>query len=602
MEKTRILGIAPYEGMRTLMVQLAAQMEDVQLTAYVGDLNVGADIVARQAPDQYDVILSRGGTAELIRAATSLPVVDIELSLYDLLRAMHLAETSNSDCALVGFPAITRNATFLCDVLNYRIELNTIHDEAEARTALSRLAREGCRMVLCDMITHSIAHEYGIPAVLIASGSESVEAAIRQAVSINRSFRPLRDQAHLMEAVLKTDRDMRIILSEQGACLFRTGIEPDSELEGRCHRWLPQVLRDGTHRFAASMGGRQYQITGRSVVVDGRMCVSYSFRASSLKLNLEKYGIRHLDREEAEDLFFNSFFGATQSGYVQLYEEYAKSATPTVIVGDLGTGKLQMVQLLYSRGKYQNAPLCAIDCTLLQDKGWSYLMESDASPLAGEGHAVYFEHVDALPEGRFQELFALLRDLRFQERNQMLFTAHAEGNGTMPAWVSKVLSWFDCTLLQMPLLMDHKEDIPHLAALYISTLNANNAREIAGIDSEALQLLQAYDWPGNYDQFKRVLRRLVMETAGVSVRAELVQRALRTEELLYPAESSLGFAEAVRGRTMDEVDLMLVRQALVDAGGSRTAAAARLGISRSSLWRMIQRMEEASLTPPKPHD
>ena len=38
MNRTRVLGIAPYEGMKNLMLQLAAKMDDIELTAFVGDL------------------------------------------------------------------------------------------------------------------------------------------------------------------------------------------------------------------------------------------------------------------------------------------------------------------------------------------------------------------------------------------------------------------------------------------------------------------------------------------------------------------------------------------------------------------------------------
>ena len=136
MAVTRILGIAPYEGMRSLMVQLAAEMEDVELTAFVGDLEPGAAIAARYTDKDIDVILSRGGTAELLRQKTTLPVVEIELSMYDILRSIRLAQSSNSRYAVVGFPAITRSAYFLCDMLQYDVEICTIRNEGEARAAL----------------------------------------------------------------------------------------------------------------------------------------------------------------------------------------------------------------------------------------------------------------------------------------------------------------------------------------------------------------------------------------------------------------------------------------------------------------------------------
>ena len=93
---TRILGIAPYDGMRTAMEQAAQAYPNVELEVYTGDLEEGQAIVQRMAPNSYDCIISRGGTATLIRQVTDLPVVDIHISVYDVLRTMKLAENYTS--------------------------------------------------------------------------------------------------------------------------------------------------------------------------------------------------------------------------------------------------------------------------------------------------------------------------------------------------------------------------------------------------------------------------------------------------------------------------------------------------------------------------
>lgn len=90
--RTRILGIAPYEGMHTAMDRAAQAYPNVQMDVFTGDLDVGVSIVQRMPPNSYDCIISRGGTAELIRRVTDLPVVEVQLSVYDVLSAMKLAE------------------------------------------------------------------------------------------------------------------------------------------------------------------------------------------------------------------------------------------------------------------------------------------------------------------------------------------------------------------------------------------------------------------------------------------------------------------------------------------------------------------------------
>ena len=133
--RTRILGIAPYEGMHTAMDRAAAAYPNVQLDVFTGDLDVGVAIVQSMSPNSYDCIISRGGTAELIRQVTDLPVVEIQLSVYDVLSTMKLAENYSNRYAIVGFPGITSSAQLLCDLLQYKVEIYTIHsaDEVQER-------------------------------------------------------------------------------------------------------------------------------------------------------------------------------------------------------------------------------------------------------------------------------------------------------------------------------------------------------------------------------------------------------------------------------------------------------------------------------------
>ena len=73
------------------------------MDAYVGDLSHGKELVLRHIGENYDAIISRGGTAQLIKEVTEIPVVEISLSVYDILRAIKLAENYQERYAIIGF-------------------------------------------------------------------------------------------------------------------------------------------------------------------------------------------------------------------------------------------------------------------------------------------------------------------------------------------------------------------------------------------------------------------------------------------------------------------------------------------------------------------
>ncbi len=107
------------------METIAASMENVELTTYVGNLEAGAELARQYMQDDYDIIISRGGTASLIKNFSPIPVIDIPLSVNDILMALRLTAASEKECAIVGFPSITIPASHLCTLLHYNIVIHT---------------------------------------------------------------------------------------------------------------------------------------------------------------------------------------------------------------------------------------------------------------------------------------------------------------------------------------------------------------------------------------------------------------------------------------------------------------------------------------------
>ncbi|HBC95978.1 MAG TPA: hypothetical protein DC034_04160, partial [Clostridium sp.] len=87
----KVFAIAPYNGLKELILQLAENEKDIDLQAEVGDLDLGVEIAKKAQRMSADIIISRGGTAELIQREVDIPVVDIEVSGYDILRVVTLA-------------------------------------------------------------------------------------------------------------------------------------------------------------------------------------------------------------------------------------------------------------------------------------------------------------------------------------------------------------------------------------------------------------------------------------------------------------------------------------------------------------------------------
>ena len=100
-----------------------------------------------------------------------------------------------------------------------------------------------------------------------------------------------------------------------------------------------------------------------------------------------------------------------------------------------------------------------------------------------------------------------------------------------------------------------------------------------------MERLITYDWPGNYTQFKRLLNKMMVLTTMPYIQEDTVTRILEQEA--PPAIPSTTIIPDLN-RTLDDINQCIVHAVLEEVKGNRSAAAKRLGISRTTLWRFLK--------------
>ena len=155
MKKIRILGIAPYKGLVPLMNHCAIQYHEIELTAFAGSMEQGLAIAKRYS-DQYDIIISRANTANMISQAVHIPVIDIGIGYYDVLRCIKLAQNAGTKFALLGFQSLTVIAKNLCDLLQIKLDIFSFSPEnwTDSDRLLDNMKEQGYKTVICDLIPY----------------------------------------------------------------------------------------------------------------------------------------------------------------------------------------------------------------------------------------------------------------------------------------------------------------------------------------------------------------------------------------------------------------------------------------------------------------
>ena len=583
----RILGIAPYEGMRSAMERVAEEYPDVHTDVFTGDLAEGAAIVQAHLEDNYDCIISRGGTARMIRKVTDTPVVEISLTVYDVLRTIKLAENYSDRYAIVGFSSITEPAHTLCDLLHNPIDIFTVHDTQEIRPLLTRLQQTGYRMVVGDMVTHTIAQEMGLNAFLITSGAESLHSAFRQAITLSGGFRRLRLENLFLNSIMREESENILVLDQDGDVVYAQPAEPNPELLAIFREKRSEIPSHTSLKFHQNQRDRLFRIVAQQLRMGAERYYLYHYSTGQIPLRSGKNGIRSFSKSECEHLFNNSFYNLSGAlGELdRKISSLASARQPVMIIGETGTGKEQIARLLYLRSPLSSKPYVVVDCALISDKSWDYLMNHYNSPLNDNSNTIHFQNFDCISGSRAEELMALILSTDLAGRDRLLFSCTCPDASPLPEGARKLMQIITCIPLTLPTLRSRQDEIPSLASLYLGSLNLSMGKQISGFDSNALEQLRRYNWPDNYTQFKRVLQELATLTSSYYIRSGAVSEILARERTTAAApQTSVLPSEP---QTLDQIIRAAIEQAMLQNNGNQTAAAKQLGIGRTTMWRHL---------------
>lgn len=611
-KKIRILGIAPYRGLSILMEQCAHLFPQIEMKTVVGNMEHGLDYAKRYS-EHYDIIISRANTASMIAQGVTIPVIDIGIDYYDILRCIKMAQNSGTKFALLGFHSLTAIAKNLCDLLKIKMDIFSFSDDnwKDSSELLDRMKEQGYKTVICDMIPYDHAKLIGITPIMLTSSAESVKVALENAIRTWKQNEKLFHSNTMMNALIRSSSNQYIILDLKGDCLYST---VDAELESDFIVHLKKELPRSnvpSRSFFLTLNDRLYSIRS-SIVEDGSFpYVIFRIMLSKIPLTHSKYGITIMDKEHALQSFMESFYSNTAlaRSIIENTETIADVSVPLMITGEIGTGKDRVAYLYYAKSQRCDNPLYVINCALLNDKTWNFITNHYNSPFTDNGNTIYISNIEALSQAKQKQLLSIILDTNLHVRNRLFLSSIQYRDGHIPHAALEYANMLGCISLPIRPLREQREDIVPSASFYIDTLNQDLGRQVVGLDDDAAELLKNYDYPCNRTQFKRILKKAVLSTSTAYISQSTIRDILEQETAFFPAakdsEKTAVHCQLPEHPTdaatnqdnfnlnldqfLDAINHDIVMHILKLCNNNQTAAAKRLGISRTTLWRYLNR-------------
>lgn len=226
-------------------------------------------------------------------------------------------------------------------------------------------------------------------------------------------------------------------------------------------------------------------------------------------------------------------------------EGVADTKTTVLLLGEAGTGKELLAQMIHNMSTRNKSPMVKINCasipsTLIESELFGY-QEGDFTGASSKkigrfesaiGSTIFLDEIGELSPDIQSKLLRVIREGKFERlgsstiveldvriiasTNVDITEAVREGN-----FREDLYYYLNVFPIHIPPLRERKEDIPPLVWTFIEEFDEKMGKTIQEIPSETMSALQMYSWPGNVRELRNVIERGMILANGKTLKVEL---------------------------------------------------------------------------------
>ncbi len=346
--------------------------------------------------------------------------------------------------------------------------------------------------------------------------------------------------------------------------------------------------------------------------------------------------VARLKKHTGNRTSFDDLIGTSPAMSVvrRLGERAAKSSIPVLILGESGVGKELIARAIQGSSERAGKPFVAVNCGALPENlVESILFGHEKGSFTGasdkhlgkfqeaHGGTLFLDEVGELPLDMQVKLLRALqegeidpvgskRPVKVDVRIISATNRNLSDQVKTGRFREDLFYRLNVFPVEAPSLRERRDDIPALIEHFIRRFNVEEGKRVTGVSNEALQLLCAYEWPGNVRQLENTVYRAIVLADSPYLQAFDFPAISGQVAPLAPAEPSRNVAvvvaeqhdalhalhdapvrildEAGHLRKLEDIERDLIEHAISVYAGHMSEVARRLGIGRSTLYRKVR--------------
>jgi formate hydrogenlyase transcriptional activator len=309
---------------------------------------------------------------------------------------------------------------------------------------------------------------------------------------------------------------------------------------------------------------------------------------------------------------FEEILGSSES-LLQALGQVARVAptdSTVLVTGESGTGKELIARAIHKRSRRADKPFIRINCAAIpQSLIASELFGHEKGAFTGaterrlgrfelaNGGTIFLDEIGDIPPDTQVALLRVLQEREFERVGggrtvsadvRVVAATNRDLKAAVETGTFRLDLFYRLNVfpVRVPSLRERKDDIPLLAKYFIERYARTIGKKIKNIDRKTLELLQAYDWPGNIRELQNVIERAVILCDGATLS---INESSMHHDTLETLQTSTRLSEALTNTEKE-----MIKATLEETGGrvsGPSGAALKLGIPRSTLESRIRSLQ-----------